>query len=311
MNMPITLNNTVYRGGQGTPLILVHAFPVDHRMWDDCAAAVARLADEEGLSPFPIWAPDMPGAGEGPIPGDEPGDTADEAADAAREAAIAEASGGSAADGAYERALDLLADAYVDLMHAAGYRSAVWAGLSMGGYVILDIQRRHPDAVAGFAMCDTKADADSPQQRANRLRVASACASGHTVEPVMHFAEANERDSSFKQSAEGEALFTRWIREQRPEGVAWRQRMAAGRPALNDQLPLISAPAAVICGDKDPFSPPSAMKPIVTAMTGTTAAYTEIADCGHFSAVEHPDAVARALVDLVRRAGRRSALMVC
>ena len=69
MNMPITLNNTVYRGGQGTPLILVHAFPVDHRMWDDCAAAVARLADEEGLSPFPIWAPDMPGAGEGPIPG--------------------------------------------------------------------------------------------------------------------------------------------------------------------------------------------------------------------------------------------------
>ena len=31
----MTLNNTVYATGEGTPLVLVHAFPVDHRMWDD------------------------------------------------------------------------------------------------------------------------------------------------------------------------------------------------------------------------------------------------------------------------------------
>ena len=30
----------------------------------------------------------------------------------------------------------------------------------MGGYVVLDIQRRHPDMVAGLALCDTKAGAD-------------------------------------------------------------------------------------------------------------------------------------------------------
>lgn len=291
--MGLELNNTIYRDGAGTPLVLVHAFPVDHRMWDECAAAIARLADEAGLEPFPIWAPDMPGAGRGPIPGLD-----------AAPAAEPDAIGPVAEDGAYPEAMDRLADAYVDLVRRAGHERAVWVGLSMGGYVILDIQRRHPDAVAGFALCDTKADADTPGQRANRLRIADECAQGRTVEPVMHFAQADERDSSFKQSAEGRALFARWIRDQRPEGVAWRQRMAAGRPDLNDQLPLIGAPAAVICGDKDPSSPPAVMRPIAEAMTGTTVAYTELADCGHFSAVEHPGQVARALVALMARVAR-------
>lgn len=282
--MTIELKNTVYREGDGraVPLVLVHAFPVDHRMWDDCAAEIIRQGDIAGMPPFAIWAPDMPGAGDGPIPDDA-------------------ASGGRSSDGAYDHALDLLADAYVDLLHAAGYDRAVWAGLSMGGYVILNVQRRHPHAVAGFAMCDTKGDADTPQQRANRVRVAEDCERMHSVDPVMGFAEATESDSSFKRSNDGKALFARWIREQRPEGIAWRQRMAAGRPDLNDQLPRIAAPAAVICGDKDPFADESRMRAIVDAMTATQATYTLIRDCGHFSAVEHPAEVAAALTALMRR----------
>ena len=122
----MTLNNTVYATGEGTPLVLVHAFPVDHRMWDDCAEQIARQARETGDPAVTVWAPDMPGAGTGPIP--EPAD-----------------SGRVAADGALTDALDLMADAYVDLVRAAGYDKAVWAGLSMGGYVVLDIQRRHPE----------------------------------------------------------------------------------------------------------------------------------------------------------------------
>lgn len=62
--MGIELKNTVYREGEGIPVVLVHGFPVDHRMWDQCAAALARICDEHGMTRFPIWAPDMPGAGE-------------------------------------------------------------------------------------------------------------------------------------------------------------------------------------------------------------------------------------------------------
>ncbi len=280
--MPIELNNTVYRNGQGTPVVLVHAFPVDHHMWDDCAAAIIESVNKRGLEPFPLWAPDMPGAGEGVIPD-------------------ANSTGVVADDGSYPQALDRMAEAYVKLIQDAGYSKAIWVGLSMGGYVVLDIQRLHPEVVAGIALCDTKADADSALARENRLRIAEECERDQTVEPVMHFAEPQPGDSTIKKSEAFITQFTEWIHQQKPEGIAWRERMAAGRPDLNDQLPRIVAPAAVLCGDRDKSSAPSVMQPIAEAMTGTDASFTVIGDCGHFSAYEHPDIVAQCLVDLINR----------
>ena len=183
-NMTIELNNNVYADGgndtETTPVVLVHGFPVDHRMWDECATALRDQAVKQGVKPFAIWAPDMPGAGEGPIPSDED-------------------SGGKDADGAFPYGLDRMADAYVGLLHAAGYGKAIWVGLSMGGYLILDIQRLHPEAVAALALCDTKADADSADMRLKRVAIATDCETTGTHEPVMGFAVPSEADSTVKR----------------------------------------------------------------------------------------------------------------
>lgn len=40
--MTIELHNNVYCEGEGLPVVLVHGFPVDHRMWDECAEALER-----------------------------------------------------------------------------------------------------------------------------------------------------------------------------------------------------------------------------------------------------------------------------
>lgn len=42
------------------------------------------------------------------------------------------------------------------------------AGLSMGGYVALEIMRQAPDRVAGLALLDTSARPDTPEQRRRR-----------------------------------------------------------------------------------------------------------------------------------------------
>lgn len=287
--MTMTLKNTVYRTGTGdaAPLVLVHAFPVDHRMWDDCAPLIGRLADERGLPRFTIWAPEMPGAGDTPIPG-------------------AAQSGTVEADGSYPQALDRMTDAYVDLVRRAGFEKAVFVGLSMGGYVAMDIVKRHPDMLAGLALCDTQPGQDAPEARANRLRIATLCEERHSVEPVMHFALPQPGDSRFKRSQQCVELFTRWIHGQSPAGIAWRQRMAAGRPDFTDQLATITVPSAVVCGALDPSLP--AMRDFVPLMTGTAVAATTIEDCGHFSAVEQPAAVARALVDLMQRVVEKPAV---
>ena len=102
--------------------------------------------------------------------------------------------------------------------------------------------RDSPEAVAALALCDTKAAADSDQMRAKRIAIAEECESTGTHEPVMGFAAATPEDSTIKQSDAYREQFTAWINEQPAEGIAWRERMAAGRPDLNDVLLSITAP---------------------------------------------------------------------
>ncbi len=103
------------------------------------------------------------------------------------------------ANGAYSEALDRLAGAYVDLIKAAGYEQAIWVGLSMGGYVAMDIQRLYPETVAGLALCDTMAASDGVGGE-NRLKMADAAEQTNSVEPVMHFAQPADGDSTVKKT---------------------------------------------------------------------------------------------------------------
>ncbi|MFT9392145.1 alpha/beta fold hydrolase [Bifidobacterium sp.] len=280
--MTMHIGNTTYRDGFGIPLVLVHAFPIDHRMWDECAKTVCDLSALNDIPPFPVFAPEMPGAGSSGIP------------------AMAD-TGPVDADGAYPQALERMTEGYASLLKSLGYDRAIWVGLSMGGYVALMMQKLHPEMVAGIALCDTKSQADAGHSRENRLRIANECENTNSIEPVMGFAAATDRDSTVKRSPAFIAKFTAWLHDQSPAGVAWRERMAAGRPDLSDVLPQITAPAAIVSGEKDPSSPPEEMKKLQDAMISTATSFTVIEDCGHFSASEHPGQVARALLELVGR----------
>ncbi|WP_318644315.1 MULTISPECIES: alpha/beta fold hydrolase [Bifidobacterium] len=284
----MTILNTVYRDvpaveGSPTPVVLVHAFPVDHRVWDVCAGRLAAMADEQGAAPFAVYGLEMPGAGKCPIPG-------------------AEQTGPVAADGAYPEAMDRMAESFVAALKATGYDKAVWVGISMGGYLTLAVHRLHPEAVAGVVLCDTKSEGDGPEARANRLRIADECETHDTVEPVMHFAKPQPGDSALKRSQGFIDLFSGWIGEQDPKGVAWRQRMAAGRPDETPQLAKIAVPAGLVSGTLDPSSAPDRMRPMAEAMTATDPVFTVVDDAGHFTCVEKPDVVAQAILDVQRRA---------
>ena len=83
--------------------------------------------------------------------------------------------------------------------------------------------------------------------------------------------------------------------------VAWgmvgtRYDLALRAPRLVHPLAMSLVELAVVWGWHLP-----AMRALADAMTGTSPSFTVIEDCGHFSAVEHPDQVASALLDLVRR----------
>src|SRR5215204_6389264 len=120
--------------GAGTPLVLLHAFPLDGRMW---APQVEALAGT-----YQVIVPDLRGFG------------------AARDQAVEDAG------------MDLLADDLLRLLDERGLDRVVLGGLSLGGYVALAFLRHHPDRVSGLVLLDTKATADGDQARADRLKMA-------------------------------------------------------------------------------------------------------------------------------------------
>ena len=86
----------------------------------------------------------------------------------------------------------------------------------------------------------------------NRLKMADAAEQTNSVEPVMHFAQPADGDSTVKKTPEFIATMTGWINEQNPAGLAWRQRMTYGRPELGAVPETISAPSLVVSGELDP-----------------------------------------------------------
>ncbi len=205
------------RPGTGVPLVLLHAFPLDSRMWADVAAALP-----DGL---PVLAVDLPGLGAAqgvPLP---------------------------------EPALESSADAVAAVLAQDGQHRAVVAGLSMGGYVALALVERHPDLVVGLGLLDTKATADGADAHANRLRVAAAVEESGTVDEVLPMATAlvgtDARDRGVPARVEA------WIGAQPAAGVAWSQRAMAARPDRTGVLAGYRGPALVLVGEEDGPTPPA------------------------------------------------------
>lgn len=257
-----TYGAPVDSGVPGAPvLVLLHGFPLDHRMWDEVAQA---LPDD-----LTVLAPDLPGLGR------------------------------SGLAGFGEPSLEAAADAVAATVRDAGATSAVVAGLSMGGYVALALAQRHPELVAGLALVDTKSTPDDDAARTNRLRLADEVEAAGAVDAVRATAASLLGETSRATRTDLVARLEGWIVEQPPIGVAWSQRAMAARVDRTEVLRAFAGPATVVVGDEDQLTPASAAEHMVAALTEPV--FVTIPGAGHMSAVERPLAVARALADLIHR----------
>jgi 3-oxoadipate enol-lactonase len=117
--------------GAGAPLLLLHAFPFDARMWEPQLAALSAK--------HRVVTPDLAGFG--------------------RARALAP-----------RLSLDAHADDLAALLTALALPTVTLIGLSMGGYIALAFARKYPDRLAGLVLADTRAAGDSAEAKAGRER---------------------------------------------------------------------------------------------------------------------------------------------
>lgn len=115
--------------GKGIPLLCIHAFPLDGRMWQPQLDGLKDV--------YRLIVPDLRGFGKSAVL--------------------------PAATSLETHASDLAA-----LLDEKGLRRAVVMGVSMGGYIALAFAKKYPDRVAGLVLADTKSTADSDEAKAGR-----------------------------------------------------------------------------------------------------------------------------------------------
>jgi len=253
-------------------VVLLHAFPLDKRLWDDVVEAVADTG-------WDVVVPDLRGFGESAYGEDGPDD---------------------------EPTLSWMARDVLSILDRIGVNSAVVVGLSLGGYVAMELVRQDASRIAGIALIDTKASADTDEARANRLRVADqVLEAGSTAALARAMLPGLLGTTTQADRPDVVARVRGWIEEADPAGVAWAQRAMAARPESFADLASLSVPALVLWGDEDALAPRAEQELMVEALRDARA--VEIPGSGHLSAVEDPAAVVAALVpflDDVRRLPR-------
>lgn len=254
VNMGTTAWN-VRDEGQGPVLLLVHGFPLSHRMWDEQFASLTASCR--------LIAPDQRGFGESlPIP--------------------------------EALSMEQLADDLADLLDALSVNEPiVLVGLSMGGYVAWQFWARHIHRLHGMVLCDTRATADAPQVAEGRRRIADRVLTNGVGEvtqdmlPKLFAPESHQlRAAQIQQTVDV-------MNATSPRTIAAAQRAMAARPDMSERLAEIKMPVLVVCGEHDRITPPTEMRSMAEKIPG--AEYVEIARAGHMAPLEQPDAVNEAI----------------
>jgi len=155
------INLAYTRLGKGTPLVLVHGFPLDSSSWNEL---IPYLKDH-----FDLILPDLRGFGKS-----------------------------TTVEAPYT--LSDMADDLAGLLDHLGVEKTALAGHSMGGYISLAFAKKYPQRVSGLGLIASQAAADAPEGKERRYKTAADVAEkgvGVVVEAMTPKLSADVRVQGF------------------------------------------------------------------------------------------------------------------
>jgi pimeloyl-ACP methyl ester carboxylesterase len=202
--------------GRGTPLVLLHGFPLDLRIWTKQREA---LADQ-----FRVITPDLRGFGQ------------------------------SASIATFTLA-ELAEDVHALLVELKAL-PCVLGGLSMGGYTVLEYVRKFPADLQGLILIDTKAEGDTPEGKQGRdkmiqlVREKGSPAVAEQMMPKMLAPEAEKNRPAVARE------LRQIMENCPPLTIEHALAAMRDRTDHTNNLPSIAVPTLIIVGDADAITPP-------------------------------------------------------
>ena len=251
--------------GSGQPVVLLHGYPLDSRMWEPQFAALSQVGR--------VIAPDLRGFGK---------------------------SSQSPEDAASGVSMRQYAVDVAELLDAINVTEPViLCGFSMGGYILWQFLKQFPNRVKAFVACDTRIIADTAEARQGRLKTAGEVMNTG-VEPIItamlpKLLSEQTRNTRPDVVAQLVAI----MHGSPPAAIAASLRGMADRPDVTADLASFTQPALVLVGADDAISSSKEMRGIAEKLPN--AEFVEIPKAGHMSNMENPQAFNEALTAFIKK----------
>lgn len=237
--------------GSGPAVVLIHGFPLGRRMWQPQVAALAAAG-------YRVIAPDLRGFGE-------------------------------SAPGTAPWSMECFADDIIALLDRLGIIRAVFVGMSMGGYVLLNLLERHPSRVAAAAFLFTRAGGDDEAGRARRTQLAEAVEAGHPETVTGAFAEILFAPETVQRRPALVAEVAELMQAASPQGLAGGLRVMRDRKDYRPLLGRFTRPALVLGAEYDRAIPAEEGRQLAAGLPN--ARFMLITGAGHMANLEQAEAV--------------------
>ncbi|HVC45933.1 MAG TPA: alpha/beta fold hydrolase [Terracidiphilus sp.] len=248
--------------GSGLPILFLHPTPLDHRYW---------LPLIDLLPGIRAIAPDLRGHGASQLGVTLP---------------VGEF---SLVPNAPVLTMARLAEDTLALMDHLGLQSAVFAGCSIGGYMLMELWRQAPERIRGLAIVCSKPQPDADANRQKRATTIAQARSGALAAiydgnaQTLIGATARARTPHIVPELRSEMTLT-------AEALVAVQAGLATRPDSIPTVATITVPVLAIAGGEDPVITPAEMAVFHSAPGGCH--FHLLPDAGHLAAYEQPAAVA-------------------
>jgi 3-oxoadipate enol-lactonase len=211
-------------------LLLIHAFPLNARMWEQQLALAA--------TGWRVIAPQLRGFDDG--------------------------SGEPVANSVDDYAGDI-----IDLLDGLHVEQAVVGGLSLGGYVAFALIRLAARYIQGLILADTRPQADTPEGVAGRVRmlqlVQDRGPSAVADDMIPKLLGATTRSTQ----PDIEALVRSLVMANSSDAIAGAVRALMTRPDSTSLLPSIHVPTLIGVGEEDTVTPPALSEEMHHAIGGS------------------------------------------
>lgn len=215
--------------GNGTPVLLLHAFPLNGRMWEPQLGALrARVR---------LVVPDLPGFGLSPPSSGSP-------------------------------TLTDYAGAVLGVLDALAIDRVVVVGLSLGGYVAFALVELLGARLAGLLLADTRANPDTEDAARRRHELAAEIEASGVDVAAAEFIPKLIGPSSQRARPDLIDRVRAMIRENTPAGLAAALRAMAARADATPRLPRIHCPTLCVVGEEDTLTPPAVAEAMAERIPG-------------------------------------------